>query len=179
MGTYSTCALFHKAGGGAQLNPFALHEYDAHCKATSSHSLTNVCVVGSAPTAHMPDHVAKGVEAACLKKDGRYVLDQTCVAALAAAPDVPGHPTPHATEPLFAEATVCRSKLGGRFSAKCGGREITFDELRTAIGAGCEQCCESVVNKAEAKAKAGGEASNDHSKAAEGQHMPGYIPFKI
>lgn len=200
--SYSTCALLHAKGdsAGSQLNPFALHEYDEHCKATSSTSLRSVCVVGAGATAHMADHVAKGVEAACVQK-GRYVLDAKCMSALLAAPDAPAHRSAGPTEPLFAEASVCRSKLSGTFAAKCGGREVTFDELRTAVGAGCEQCCETVVRD---EAKRGGHGSHgghggahkasgehgghggghgehgEHSKhTGHAGHMPAYVPFQV
>lgn len=182
MSSYSTCALLHDKGesSGSQLNPFTLREYDAHCQATSSTSLSNVCVVGAHATAHMADHVAKGVEAACVRQ-GRYVLDAKCMSALLAAPDAPAHRPAGPTEPLFAEAAACRSKLDGTFAAKCGGKEITFDELRTAIGAGCEQCCETVVRD-EAKRGGGapaGEHSDGHGRHHGSKHMPAYVPFQV
>lgn len=178
--TYSTCALLDAAGGkGQQLNPFTAAEYAERCRATSSTSVVNVCVVAAKPAAHMADDVRGRVEAACVR-NGRYELSDACVQALAAAPDFPGF-VRSPTDPLFPAAQVCRTKLNGEFSATCGGRVVSFGELRSAVGAGCERCCETVAKEA-AKGKAAGGEEQEKKRpvqTASAPHMPAYIPFEL
>ena len=183
---YSTCAIYMDDGSGSStLNPFSLHEYEEQCGAKSKqHSVTNVCVVGATPTSHMPDHTRKSVDAACLQ-NGRYVLGDACVAALKKSPDyVSFERAP--LDPLFEQAQMCRTKLNGDFKTMCSGREITYDSLRSAVGADCEQCCETVLKAHDTSKKVQHgaqvkhvDANAEHKGEKSGHNMPFYIPYSM
>lgn len=150
---YTTCALFMENNVGTSLNPFTLAEYEAHCGKSGSSSnkvpVISVCAVSSTSVGA---DVQKAIEDKCKTNSaGGFVLDDACVQALRSVPDMAGHRDRSATDPLFTEADVCRTKLNGHFRVMCGAQEVTYDELRSSIGANCDECCETIVDKAEAK----------------------------
>lgn len=167
---YSTCALY--IDDGAEVNPFSLGEYQAQCGASSKQPVSTVCV--APPPAHIP---ADALAACALtKKDGAnaYVMDDACVQALRKVADVHGHRKRAPTDPVFAEADMCRTKLNGDFRIMCGTKEVTYDDMREARGAKCDECCSSVLQRYEAKAKG---SSATHPTKPEHKHRPAYIPF--
>lgn len=174
---YTTCALYSDAGTGSGLNPFSLAEYDEHCAAGSKATkVTHTCAAS-----HVPDAVKKDIAGKCTLRNGRYVLDAECMQALAKVPDFSGYVASPA-DPLFEEAQVCRTKLNGDFHAMCGAKEVTYDDMRAAVGAKCDQCCETVVEKEVKEAKGTKETTHkgkhDQTPAGHG-HTPGYIPFQV
>lgn len=153
-------------GTGPKLNPFTIDEYDKQC---ASNVATHTCAAGK-PT-HLAPAALKGFEAACKASSGSYVLDDACVKALTSIPAFPGHRAQQPTDPVFAEAQMCRTRLNGTFHAMCDTKEITYDALRSKLGGSCDQCCTTVLKEQEAK------NPEKHSATKEIKHAT-YIPFR-
>ena len=165
--SYSTCALYLDGGGGASLNPFTRSEYEAQCK--DANASVSVCKVPSSSSLH-PSLVGQ-----CAKRageEGTYTLDSKCVAAMRSAPDssLPAPAAPH--DPLFAEAELCRTKMGGSFHSMCGKREVAYHDLASKIGAKCDQCCETVVQRDQSKQQ----QQHDHHHR-DAHHTSPFPPF--
>lgn len=175
--TYSTCALFldDKADGAASLNPFTLREYQSQCRASQAAS---VCI------APPPAHIDPAILRACTRggagaREG-FVIDGACMQAMRGAPDHPTHRARVSTDPLFAEAEVCRVKFNGRFATTCAdtGREVGYDQVRTAVGANCAQCCSTVLREfAPPPVRHSHPSDAKTTTAASHHHRPAYFPM--